>query len=143
MNRSEAPRCVPFDDIRTRGNRAEACLTAIFSISSEDFLLLWFDLGVEYAETLAQHRDSKVTAIQLIRNNLYWNYWIERWLDTCDYFIGWHNPNKSIDEFRDFHLDGMPPLKIFNLLQITSQNNCSSTDSACAVSTLKPEHSLS
>lgn len=120
MKISEAPRCVPFDDIRQRGNRVEVCLTTMLGISNEDFLMLWFDLGIDYAETLAQHRDSRVTAAQLIRNNLYWNYWVERWLNICECFISWRNPGKDIDTFREFHLDGMPPLKIFNLLQITS-----------------------
>jgi hypothetical protein len=122
MKLSEAPRCVPFDDFKERNTRVRACITTLLGISGDDFLHLWFDLGVDYAEMLAQHRDSKVTAAQLIRNNLYWNYWIERWITICDYWIQWRNPGKNMETFREFHLDGMPPLRIFNLLQITSQS---------------------
>ena len=123
MRISEAPRCVPFEDFVVRGDRAEACITAMLGISSDDFLTLWLDLGVEYAELVAKHKESRVTAHQLIKNNLFWNYWIERWLDTCDFFIEWNNPDKSMDDFKECQIDGMPPLKVFNLLQITSQNN--------------------
>ena len=120
MKLSEAPRCVPFEDFKVRNTRVKTCLSGMFHFSSDDFVHLWFDLACEYAEFLASYPDSGVTAKQLIRNNLYWHYWLERWVERSNHFIWWQNPEKTLDDFKDFHRYGMPPLKVFDLLRVTS-----------------------
>lgn len=121
MDIKEAPRCVSYDElVAKRGNMVESCITGMLGITNDEYLELWFDLGCEYAEFLADKEGNAARVERYVRNNLFWYYWVERWLEQCETYIEWHYPEKTIEEFKDIHRGGLPPMRVFEMLKKTT-----------------------
>lgn len=93
-------------NIKKRVIRCERMICDLHDMTPDEYLELLYETGCEFVEKLFikegyQGKSLKHIVRRYITSNVFWYYWIIEWVNTCEIYLDWDNPNKSIDHLID------------------------------------------
>lgn len=97
-----------------RVNQIEAVICKEFRLSPETYLELWHETGCRFAEMA--FKDSglvgkvlRESVTRYITSPVYWDYWADQWVKTCEWFLHWDYSKKTIDDLIEMQLQAPRP----------------------------------
>lgn len=73
----------------TRSNTIESAIQKRLQVKSDEYLMLFFDSGYRFIESGLLARDT-------VKSNLFWFWWANRFMSTCEAFLLTNQFSKSV-----------------------------------------------
>lgn len=80
-------------EIVNRANSIEAAICKRVGISSEDYLMLFFESGCQAAERCGQIDEHSHRRV--MTSNIFWYWWAQRFMRSCEAFMLTFSPLRS------------------------------------------------
>jgi hypothetical protein len=116
---------------KAKTERLKERVCSLLSMSSDEYIEMWHRLGRRFAGNVLIRQgltgnDLKKATFIYISSPLFWQYWDNEWVQTCDWFLCWGYDKKSIDDFEEMQLQARKPgtkihLKILGMQEGSKQ----------------------